>query len=444
MIHGFQSHVILKNSLLTIEKAMGIISTNMAMKEDSSRPKNTVYMGAQTVIGQAYNLSLTVKSLGQNDPNFNNLGNQHGKVRYQDMLCDYLKGLENELGQKIPQNTLVHTLTDVINALGNVETNPNYENKELVRLTLEKHIHQLNRIATYLNNLKDSINDDNQNMIPNIQDLLDKIADMNRSFGDCHCQCDDIEELSKTGMMSKLIHELSSYMDIDVRYQDDGMISVFTKSGIPLVDKKISYPISLNPSDGKMYLGNIDITSDINSGALKGLSDLKDIMLSGFLQELDNYSHYLGTYFNSINIANRVRDGEESILPSRILKNFNSAMTIEIDTTYVGHSFEYICHERDTRPIHEMIDVLNHKYYDFPKSLLHDGRKSTLLDYMNIWLSHVFSTINNAKEDQVATKQAYDNLSNDLSKQFKTDYEQEMMRYQELFQTRKFLLDTLK
>ncbi len=444
MINGFQPYVILKNSLLTIEKAMGVVSTNMAMKEDSSRPKNTVYMNTQTVVCQAYNLSLTVKSLGQNDPRFNDLGDQHGNVRYQDILCDYLKGLEHELGQKIPENTLIHTLTDVVNALGNVEANPTYENKELVRLTLDKHIHQLNRIATYLNNLKDKTDGDIQNMIPTIPDLLDKIADANRSHGDCHCGCDDIEELSKTGMMRSLIHELSGYMDIDVKYHDDGMVSIFTKSGVPLVDRQISYPISFHSSDGKVYVGDIDITSDLKSGALKALLDLKNTILPGFLQELDTYSQYLGHHFNGINIANRIKDGDNAIVPARMFKNINSAMTIAIDTTYVGHAFEYICHERDTRPIHEMIDVLNYKQYDFPKSLLHDARKTTLRDYMTIWLSHVFTTIKNAKDDQVADKQAYDGLSNDLSQQFKTDYEQEMMRYQELFQTRKFLLDTLK
>jgi flagellar hook-associated protein 1 len=154
----------------------------------------------------------------------------------------------------------------------------------------------------------------------NINNLLTGIAALNKQI--YAAGADGGENNTFVNQRAQLLQELSGKLDIQYFQDRDGGMTVMTSGGKVLVDRETVYGLTAEKSiTDNLYritwMGNAhvsaDITDTIRGGTIKGLLDLRDNYLSGFMDSVDDLAHSLMTEVNSIHSTGYNMNGTTNI-----------------------------------------------------------------------------------------------------------------------------------
>lgn len=153
--------------------------------------------------------------------------------------------------------------------------------------TFKNMISELERIRSDANNEIASV-------VNTINQLTEEIADLNSQIIGTMTQSSNQNDL--TDQRSLRIEELSKLIDINVIEEGDGHITILTNSGRPLVSENLSWPLKVEAELERdnlyaiKYLGGegeIDITDKIAEGSLKGLLEIRDEIIPGYMDKFE-------------------------------------------------------------------------------------------------------------------------------------------------------------
>jgi flagellar hook-associated protein 1 FlgK len=117
-----------------------------------------------------------------------------------------------------------------------------------------------------------------------------------------------------------VLKELSALIDIDTFEDANGAVSVLVVSGRPLVSSVQSWQLATEVNASGLHdvvwvdeSGNTtNITNDISSGKLKGLLDVRDVIITDYLTRLDTLAGALRTDLNLLHQGGFDLNGSKS------------------------------------------------------------------------------------------------------------------------------------
>ena len=127
-------------------------------------------------------------------------------------------------------------------------------------------------------------------------------------------------------------------MDIQYFADRDGGMTVMTSGGKPLVDRETVYELSAERSlvnnfynitwQGNSFV-SVDISNTIRGGVLKGLMDLRDNQIAGFMGSIDDLAQSIMTEVNAVHSTGYNMNGTTNInFFTNLTQNFATAMDI--------------------------------------------------------------------------------------------------------------------
>lgn len=171
--------------------------------------------------------------------------------------------------------------------------------------------------------------------VDEINNILGSIAELNKKI--VEGSASGTQGGSFTNERLVAVRELSGKLDIQYFEDSEGALTVMTKSGKSLVEKGNVYELSAEKSETDDFYriywnGNsqisVDITDSISGGTLKGLIDLRDNQMTGFMDNLDDLAKSIMTEVNSIHATGYNSSGTTGV---NFFKNVTSDYAINLD-----------------------------------------------------------------------------------------------------------------
>lgn len=218
------------------------------------------------------------------------------------------------------------------NAGGYAERGQVLSNADLLAYTIKSK-------AADLSSLRTSIDDDVKSSISVVNRLASQIADLNGKIADQELSGASANDLrdKRDGLMADL-SGLINYSSVE---DNSGQVTIFVGKGNPLVDgirynalSAVANAANSNLSD--VYIsggsGSTNITSDINSGKLKGLLNVRDTVITGYQTRLNTLTANLASEVNTQHALGYGLDGSTA-LPFFSATVGNEAATISVAIT---------------------------------------------------------------------------------------------------------------
>ncbi len=145
--------------------------------------------------------------------------------------------------------------------------------------------------------------------VSQVNQLTSQIAELNGRIS--AVPGDSAEAGTFTDQRNELVQQLANIIDV-TSIRSDNSISLTTANGASLVVGNQNYQLSTQPdSSGRIQVmsGAQNMTSEIHSGQLAGLIQVRDTTIPGVLSDLDTLAYNLATQFNSVHSAGYDLDG---------------------------------------------------------------------------------------------------------------------------------------
>lgn len=167
---------------------------------------------------------------------------------------------------------------------------------------------QLNSMTTSLQAIRTSTDQQIGTAVDTINSDLTNLASLNDQISLAYATGRDTADLAD--QRDTLLNGLSQMLDISSYVNSSGAVSVFTKSGVTLLDNgavNVTHSATSSTSStgsyaqgniGGIMVGGRDITDDIRTGSLQGLINLRDNQIPNLQSQLDALSQTLTTTTN--------------------------------------------------------------------------------------------------------------------------------------------------
>ena len=136
-----------------------------------------------------------------------------------------------------------------------------------------------------------------------VNQLTSQIAELNGKIASV--PGDSSEAGTFTDQRNQLVQQLANIIDV-TSIRTESSISLTTANGVSLVVGNQSYQLATQPdSNGRVEVmsGSENMTSQIQSGELAGLIQVRDTSIPGILSDLDTLAYNLATQFNTVHRA---------------------------------------------------------------------------------------------------------------------------------------------
>lgn len=158
---------------------------------------------------------------------------------------EYMARIQDLFGTSTDQSTLNTAMTAFTTAWQQLQSNPESEAaQQQVVATGQRIADEVHRLADGLDQVDNDVRTDIGQSVNQVNDLLKQLFDVNLKLK--QTEPDSAERGDLTDTRNKLVNQIAQYMDVRTVQRDDGSISLFTSSGLQLMDG----PPSLLAYDG--------------------------------------------------------------------------------------------------------------------------------------------------------------------------------------------------
>ncbi|MDR3493491.1 MAG: flagellar hook-associated protein FlgK [Ancalomicrobiaceae bacterium] len=238
------------------------------------------------------------------------------KNSYNSTMADYATNIDQMFGTPGGTNTLETTLTNFNSALSNLVTSPSDNSIRLSVISSAQELaQQLNQTSENVQQLRTQADGAIADAVGQINSLTSGISELNEKIISGRAAGQDITNLED--QRDENVRQLATYVDINTREDTNGSLSVFTPSGLSLVDRtanQLTFSQSgvLSPQSqwsadqstsslGTITVGTGANTTDviasglIRSGSLAALINMRDVTLPKAQNQLDDLAASLSS-----------------------------------------------------------------------------------------------------------------------------------------------------
>ncbi len=308
------------SALETNSSALNVVSNNIANMNTPGYAQRVVNEQAQATGGQLAGVDIADiqrvvnQFLTQQTLSASASSSQHSA---QNTIYSQINAL---LGQVGSGTDLPSQLNDVYSALGTASLSPTTGTSQQAALTAFQNL--ASSISTLSNGLSSVQGQVDQQVVSDVasaNSLIQQIYTLNHQIQTAVASGDTSSGL--LDQRDQIVQNLSTLIGVSTTQQADGQLLVSTADGVNLVGSttcaQLSYsggnsngtygPIMLqniNPSIGQNVGQSQAISSDLGSGEIAGLVQMRDGTLSNLKQELGNFAQQTAQSFNAQYNAN--------------------------------------------------------------------------------------------------------------------------------------------
>lgn len=193
-----------------------------------------------------------------------------------------------------------------------------------------------NQLSTNITEARDDIDANVDSIVSDVNSLASQIAELNRKVAQVEVTGHNANDYRD--QRDQLVFELSKLIDIDSFEDGDGNTTIMVGGGKPLVESTFTWDLVTADSGGVQNVywqdssGTLtDITSDIDSGELKGLITARDDLIDGYATRLDELANGIIDAVNTLHSAGYALDGTQ-----RAFFTGTNALDIAVNTDIEG------------------------------------------------------------------------------------------------------------
>lgn len=136
-----------------------------------------------------------------------------------------------------------------------------------------------------------------------VNDAMQELAELNRRVG---APTEPLEAARRADRMSELVDTVAEYMDIQTVTTGQGVVNLYTASGVELVVRDKTFDVTYDGISGTLRAGQVDITLGVpgralTGGTLAGLVELNKRTIPAFRDQLDGLAAALVQGFEGAN-----------------------------------------------------------------------------------------------------------------------------------------------
>lgn len=300
------------SGLVTAKGAIDVISNNIANVNTEGYTRKIVQSTSITLGNQGVGVELAVVERLVDLKLQKDILRETGVLTQLDTQYEYYQAIQDLFGRPADNNSISHLLSDVMQRLQTVATSPTsaaaqFEAVEEVKTLATR----FNSMSEQLQFLRVEADRAIETTVNEINHYLSTINNLNAhvqraaAIGDTTADLEDQRDIALKG--------LAELIDIRINPQSDGTVMVFTNNGRPLIDvvgaRLLTHESADALSADMTYAGsgiqditwnNRDITTEIQSGKLKALIDMRDTVLPNLQAELDTLAKQFMDDINQI------------------------------------------------------------------------------------------------------------------------------------------------
>ncbi len=322
-----------QSGLLANQKALDAVANNVANVNSPGYSRKIVHMEQRVVSGTGAGVQISAIIRRVDEGLLKSLREELSDLNRLDSKDSYYARMQEMFGSPADNRSISHIINQLTSSLEALAVSPDktLEQSEVMRWAREVTL-ELQDMSRTVQGLRQQADKEIADAIPVINKLITDIGGFNDKIISQGTVGRDVTDLKD--QRDAAIDSLAKLIDIRYFFRSDGDVVVFTSAGRTLVD---NVPVTLThaaassvtpttthaESDfngiyvGDTIVGN-DITSDIRSGKLKGLLDLRDDVLVGLQSQLDELAGEIRDSFNLIHNRGVPYPGMQSMTGTRI------------------------------------------------------------------------------------------------------------------------------
>lgn len=321
-----------QSGLLANQAALDAVANNIANVSTDGYSRKKVNMEAVVVTGQGAGVQLSALTRSIDEGLLKSLRTETASFEQYNSQSSYYDRMQDLFGTPDENTSISHSLSALAEAMQSLALSPNetIDQSELVRRATEL-MEQLHDMSATIQELRNQADGEAADTVLLINDLATNLGDLNDKIVQNASSGLDVSDLRD--QRDKGLDELAGLIDIRYFYRSDGDVVVFTSAGRTLVDNvpaslTHNKASSLTPTSthaegdingiyiGTPIAGN-DITNGITSGRMKGLVDLRDVVLPNLQSQIDELSAELRDSINQVHNRGVSFPGAQSMSGTR-------------------------------------------------------------------------------------------------------------------------------
>ena len=323
-----------QSGLLVNQAALDAVANNIANVNSVGYSRKVVNLEQRVVAGVGAGVQLSDVVRKTDEGLLKSLRLEYSDLNEKDSKDAYFARMQELFGGVGDNNSLSHTMRQFSSAMEALAVSPN------ASLEMSEAIRQGNEVAITLRSMTDTIQELRQQADKGISDAVTELNELITNVGTLNAKIirnaavgHDVTDLRDQRDLA--LDEMSKLIDIRYFYRSDGDVVVFTSNGRTMVD---NVPLTLTHAAastvastathaegdfGGLFIGpttsDNDVTTELASGQLKGLVDLRDSVLTDLQSQIDELSSQLRDEFNRIHNQGSSFPGIQTMTGTRAL-----------------------------------------------------------------------------------------------------------------------------
>ena len=322
-----------QSGLLVNQSALNAVANNIANVNSEGYSRKIVNTESRVVNGAGTGVQLSALTRQIDEGLLKSLRLEVSSLNALSVQASSFERIQELFGRPADDSSISHVLGQLTNALETLAVSPDktLEQSELVRRARELAL-KLQLMSTTIQELRQQADQGIGDAVTEANKLIISIGDLNDKLIRNSAVNLDVTDLRD--QRDQALDRLAELIDIRYFRRTDGDVVVFTSAGRTLVDNvpatlthAAASTVSATTTHAEgdfagLYVGTAipgnDITTEIRSGQLKGLIDLRDDVLANLQSEIDEMAAELRDVFNQIHNRGVPFPGMQSMTGTRI------------------------------------------------------------------------------------------------------------------------------
>lgn len=311
------------SGLTAAQSALQVTSDNIANASTPGYSRKTVDLESRRILSQG--AGVQVGEIGREVDAFviSEIREQKSTVGEYTVRDQFLQQIQSLFGSPEDNRTIASEINDLLTAFEALAVTPEFAANAVDVVNSARELSTLfNELAVTVQDLRQQADQEIERLVGIIDDKLENVAELNVLISRATAQNQSTAALEDE--RDRLLNEIAEYVDLRVFDRSDGSVDVYTGASRLLVSGGTAKDIThtaitaasatiayVDPTDSA-YPGAItgifvdgsaatdDITTQIASGRLKALIDLRDTDLPNLQSEIDRLARTLTDEINAV------------------------------------------------------------------------------------------------------------------------------------------------
>lgn len=320
---------------------LDVTANNITNANTEGYTRKVAQLKSQVIGNQSVGGGVTVAAITRNISESLQLEtrNQATRLAEDNARFSFLDRIQGIFGAPSANSSLTARLTEFTNQLESIAVNPNDPVRHTELLSLGRTLaNQVRSNAGSLQELRADVDRELETSVSAVNNAIDEILQLNEKISrntTMGLATGDLED-----QRDMAVNKIAEQLSIRVFRRDNNELVVYTASGFKLVDNSPQYldytasaqvqPDTLLEEGGFNQIGLVgsslpaDLTTNMRSGRMQGLLDLRDNVLPDMASQLENISRTLKDTINAVHNQGTAFPPPQSLTGTRTLNGTDS------------------------------------------------------------------------------------------------------------------------